>query len=365
MTWICLSLIALAFVLACPGTWMMRAVGRKLGQVDQPGTRKIHAQAVPATGGVAMVATLMLPMATGLAAAWMISDTTWTQWHPGLAEHLPGLRSRTGDAVILLICMLGLHIVGLIDDRKNLGPMIKLGAQCLAAAAPIFFLDVRLLELWGAPISIAVTFFWFLTITNAFNFLDNMDGLSAGVGAIASAIFLTAALITGQWFVAALLALLLGALLGFLVFNLNPASIFMGDGGSLVLGYLMAFCSIRVTYYDPTLGSGWWAVLTPLVVLAVPLYDITSVTCIRLAQGKSPFVGDTQHFSHRLVRRGLTRRAAVAVVWACTLATGLGGVMLPRLAGWQAALIATQTFAVILVLVLLERTPFPKPDDAS
>jgi UDP-GlcNAc:undecaprenyl-phosphate GlcNAc-1-phosphate transferase len=195
-------------------------------------------------------------------------------------------------------------------------------------------------------------------ITNAFNFLDNMDGLAGGVATICAGIFLAAALISGQWFVAAALALLIGALLGFLVFNFPPASIFMGDGGSLVVGFLMGLCAVRVTYYDPQLGSAWWAVFTPAIVLAIPLYDLTSVTLIRIAQRKSPFVGDTQHFSHRLVKRGLSRPAAVMVVWACTLATGLGGVMIGFVAPWQAALIVAQTAAVVLVLALLERTGF-------
>jgi len=167
---------------------------------------------------------------------------------------------------------------------------------------------------------------------------------------------LAAALIHGQWFIAAVLGLLVGALLGFLVFNHPPARIFMGDGGSLVVGFVTAFCAVRITYYDPALGTRWWSVFTPIVVLTIPLYDLLSVTLIRIPQGRSPLVGDTQHFSHRLVRKGLTRPAAVGVIWACTLATGLGGVMLGRLAGWQAALVVAQTLAVLIVLALLERT---------
>jgi UDP-GlcNAc:undecaprenyl-phosphate GlcNAc-1-phosphate transferase len=132
----------------------------------------------------------------------------------------------------------------------------------------------------------------------------------------------------------------------------------MGDAGSLVVGFLVAFCSVRVTYYDPSMGPApWWAVFTPLIVLAIPLYDLTSVTLIRLAQGRSPFVGDTQHFSHRLVRKGLSRRAAVMVIYACTLAAGLGGILLGRLTeGWAALLVVAQTLAILLVLALLERT---------
>jgi len=208
--------------------------------------------------------------------------------------------------------------------------------------------------------SVAVTVLWFAAITNAFNFLDNMDGLSAGVATICAALLLACALLSGQWFVAGVLALLIGALLGFLAFNFPPASIFMGDGGSLVIGFLLAFGSVRVTYTDldtpAATSGGWWAVLTPLVVLAIPLYDLTSVTLIRLSQGRSPFVGDTQHFSHRLVQRGLTRSAAVIVIYAGTLAAGLGGVLLTQVThAWQAGLIAAQTAVILIMLALLER----------
>jgi UDP-GlcNAc:undecaprenyl-phosphate GlcNAc-1-phosphate transferase len=152
------------------------------------------------------------------------------------------------------------------------------------------------------------------------------------------------------------------------VFNVPPAKVFMGDGGSLVLGLLLAVISIRTTYFDTEVGTAasggakqgapgaWYGVLMPLMVLAIPLYDFTSVTLIRLAQGKSPFVGDQNHFSHRLVRKGLSRRAAVIVIWLCTLATGLAGVMLGSLEGWQAALAAGQTVAILALLALLERS---------
>jgi len=114
------------------------------------------------------------------------------------------------------------------------------------------------------------------------------------------------------------------------------------------------------TLYEPIRDDAahWWAIFTPLVVLAIPLYDLVSVTAIRLSQGRSPFVGDTQHFSHRLVKRGLSRPAAVIVIYACTLATGLGGVMLGRIPGWAAALVVVQTLAILTVLALLERSGF-------
>src|SRR5439155_4007557 len=171
--------------------------------------------------------------------------------------------------------------------------------------------------------SVVVTICWIVAITNAFNFLDNMDGLSAGVAAVATTAFLITALSIGQWFVAASLALLLGALLGFLCFNFPPARIFMGDSGSLVIGFLLGVLTVRTTFLPPEKqwAAGWYAVFAPVIVLAVPLYDLAVVSLIRLMRGKSPFVGDTNHFSHRLVARGMSRRTAVLCLYLITAAT--------------------------------------------
>lgn len=356
MTWACLSLLAAAFLIACPMTAVMRSLANRLGQLDQPGHRKIHTRPIPATGGVAIFLGLVLPMIALLAAAWAMPHEDWQRLYPPAAVYVPGVRQVTGGAAALLVALLALHVTGLIDDRRALGPYSKLAIQLLAAALLVVGFNVRVLTLLGPVTSALVSILWITAITNAFNFLDNMDGLSGGVAAICSTLFMTAAIVNGQWFVAGSLALLVGALLGFLVFNFPPATIFMGDAGSLVVGFTVAVFSVRITWFDSARDVRWWAVLTPLVVLAIPLYDFVSVTLLRMLQGKSPFVGDTQHFSHRLVRKGLSRRAAVMVIWACTLATGLGGIMLGRVEGWQAALIVAQTLAIVLVLGLLERT---------
>lgn len=364
---ICLAMIPLALVIAWPMTWLMRQAGLRMGHLDQPGGRKAHHRAVPATGGVAIFLAVFAPMAIGLALAWWAPASWWAAIAPRAVEHLPGIHQQTPMALTLLISLAALHITGLVDDRRPLGPLVKLVIQLIAAGAMVGLMNVRLLELLGTylgvpgvVVSVVLTVLWFVIITNAMNFLDNMDGLAGGVGLICAAVFMAAALLGGQWFVAATLGLLVGALMGFLVFNFPPASIFMGDGGSLVIGFLLAFCSLRLTYVDESLGEqagGWWVLLTPLIVLAIPLYDLLSVTLIRLAQGRSPLVGDTQHFSHRLVRKGLSRPAAVIVIYACTLATALGGVLLGQVdRAWHAWLIFLQTVAVLIVLALLERT---------
>lgn len=364
MTLLILSLIAGAFAIACPLTWAMRRVAARLGQLDAPGDRKIHDRPIPATGGVAIFWAIAGPILAGLAITALVPADTFAALAPAVVDHLPGIADQTPMALAFVGALLLLHVTGLVDDRRDLGPFVKLAVQVVPAALMVVAFDVRILELLetmmhptaGYALSVAASILWFVAITNAFNFLDNMDGLSGGVAMICAAILLGIALISGQWFIAAVLALVVGSLLGFLVFNFPPASIFMGDGGSLVVGFTIALCAVRVTYYDPAVGSAWWAVFTPVVVLAVPLYDFVSVTLIRLSQGKSPFKGDTQHFSHRLVRKGLSRRSAVMVIWAATLATGLGGVLLGRVPAWGAALLVAQTAVILLVIALLERT---------
>jgi UDP-GlcNAc:undecaprenyl-phosphate/decaprenyl-phosphate GlcNAc-1-phosphate transferase len=203
---------------------------------------------------------------------------------------------------------------------------------------------------------------WITAITNAFNFLDNMDGLSAGVAAVCTAAFLVTAVLIGQWFVAASLALLLGALLGFLCFNFNPASIFMGDSGSLVIGLVLGVLTIRTTYLPPgrDWGAGWYSVFAPVVVLAVPLYDLVVVSTIRILRGKSPFVGDTNHFSHRLVARGMSKRTAVLCIYLVTAATAVAAIVLPHVQSTCAAvLIFVQTVLILGVVGILEQHPMP------
>jgi len=170
---------------------------------------------------------------------------------------------------------------------------------------------------------------------------------------------------------------LVGACLGFLVFNFplrraGRASIFMGDGGSLVLGFTLAFLTVRTTYVEPTsvltastlaTPTHWYGVLMPLLVMAVPLYDFASVCLIRLRAGKSPFVGDLNHLSHRLVKRGLTKRDAVLVIYGLTAVTAIGGIALAGLKPWQAMLVGVQTLLALMVLAVYEgRNELPHDD---
>ena len=192
-----------------------------------------------------------------------------------------------------------------------------------------------------------LTVCWFIVIINAFNFLDNMDGLSAGMAWICLAFFTVCGLMAGQVFVPALACVLLGAIGGFWAFNFPPARIFMGDAGSLVIGYFLAIVSVLTTYYQSGHDTPPYALAMPLVILAVPLYDFVTVVTIRIAEGRSPLKGDQRHFSHRLMQRGLDRRLAVLTIYLATATTGLTATLLPG-----ADLRRTITVGVIVVMVL-------------
>jgi len=193
-------------------------------------------------------------------------------------------------------------------------------------------------------------------IINAFNFLDNMDGASAGIAVIISSILFTAAAFSGQVLVGGLALVFIGTLLGFLVFNFPPAKIFMGDAGSLVVGFFVALLSLRTTYYHEAQSGQWYPVFMPLVAMAVPLYDFISVTLLRISQGKSPFVGDTQHFSHRLKRHGLTDTQTVLTLYLATLCTGLGATFLSQVDLTGAVLVFVQTIFVLSIIAVFEST---------
>jgi UDP-GlcNAc:undecaprenyl-phosphate GlcNAc-1-phosphate transferase len=183
-----------------------------------------------------------------------------------------------------------------------------------------------------------------------------MDGLAAGIAVIAGSILFFAAAVSGQVFVGGLAVVFVGTTLGFLVFNFPPAKIYMGDAGSLVIGFFAALLTLRTTYYHEAQSGSWYPVLLPAVVMAVPLYDFISVTVLRIRQGRSPFVGDTQHFSHRMKKHGLTDTQTVLTLYLATLCTGLGATFLYQVNLTGAILIFAQTFLILGVIAIFETT---------
>ena len=361
MVRIVLGFGAVSFVISWVATWAMKRLAPRVGFVDKPGHRKIHRAPIPLGGGVAIFLGFALPI---LLVLLVCNVVTFAPEYP-LYAFIGGVLRQTNMALALLAAMLALHVMGLLDDRRALGPYLKLLVQLAVTTALVVpFKPLRVLDNLGPVVSVVLTVLWITAITNAFNFLDNMDGLSAGVAAVCTTAFLVAALSIGQWFVAGSLALLLGALLGFLCFNFPPASIFMGDAGSLVVGFLLGVLTVRTTYLPrgEDFGAGWYAVFVPLIVLAVPLYDLVVVSLIRISRGRSPFVGDTNHFSHRLVARGMSKRTAVLCIYLVTSATAIAAIILPHArSGYVAVLVFAQTVLILGVVALLEQHPLPLP----
>ena len=363
--WAAVAAVGLAFFLTAMSMPLTQKLAWRFGMIDVPGRHKAHGREVPLLGGCAILAGFLLPslLALALVSIWAHNGVpAWLAARLGnLAVHIPGAAGKAPMALGILAGAGGLHVLGLADDRRALGPWTKLAGQVVIILAVVLFCDVRILTVAPAAVSITLTVLWIVAITNAFNFLDNMDGLSAGVAAICAAALLGAAVSMGQVFVSAWLCLLLGALLGFLVFNFPPAKSFMGDAGSMVIGYLLAVLSTLTTYVQP--GQTYYAfgIFIPLVLLAVPLYDMISVIILRIRARSSPVVGDRRHFSHRLLRRGMSPRSVVLTIYLCTGATAASASLLAHLRdSGAAALVFAQVVAILLIIALLESSD-PKP----
>lgn len=356
MIWAILAAAILAGGISYFGVTLAGRAAVRLDMIDHPERHKAHAQATPLLGGCAIVMGIVLPSLLALAVSRLWASGVAPAWVPeALARHIPGVAHRAPQALGILLAALGLHVLGLLDDRRHLGPWVKLGVQILAAAWVVLLCDVRVLTLAGPAVSITATILWIVLMTNSFNFLDNMDGLAAGVAAICAGALLAASLSMGQWFVAAWSALLLGSLLGFLPHNFPPAKIFMGDAGSLVIGFLLAVVSALTTYVHPEGDHLMYGVLAPAVLMAIPIYDTASVIWIRLREGRNPMIGDRRHFSHRLVQRGMTPRTAVLTIYCCTAGTAIAAILLPHVRGvFPPLLLLVQVVLILMVISLLE-----------
>lgn len=337
-------------------SWLMRRVSPSLGYMDHPAGRKAHARAMPLGGGFAIVGPMILVIVTGMVLTIYdvyprFSAIDWlTAYHQGIAQ-------RANQMGGILLAGFILHVLGLFDDVKDLGPAFKLIVQTAAAALVVVGFDVRVaLFVPFAPLSVVITIVWIVVITNAFNFLDNADGLSTGVALVCTAVLLASAVAAGQVFVSAYLACLAGVLVGFLVHNFPPARIYLGDAGSMPVGFFLAVGSILTTYYHETAPTGpKTAVLIPLVVLAIPLYDFVSVVYLRYRSGANPFKGDQRHFSHRLIDRGFTTKEAVMTIYLACVGTALAAIVLRYVTWPYAILLLVQTACLVAIIATLER----------
>ncbi len=330
----------------------------KAGFVSKPRADRFADRAVPLGGGIAIFATLAIII---IAASVFFRLVFVPGYFASLAEKFgidpADFLTKINQLIIVLVCIFVLFALGLWDDKSHLGPFFKLVVQFAVAIITAGFAEIRVeFFIENIYVTTLLSAFWIVLIINVFNFLDNMDGASAGIAVIAAGILFVAAANSGQVFVGGLALVFVGTLLGFLIFNFPPAKIFAGDAGSLVIGFFVALLTLRTTYYQQAQSGRWYAVLMPLIVMAVPLYDFVSVSFLRLRQGKSPFVGDTQHFSHRLQRRGLSVTQTVLTLYLATLCTGLGAAFLYQVNLTGAIIIFVQTFMILAIIAVLEST---------
>ncbi len=277
--------------------------------VDDPGHRKIHDAPVPLAGGLAVLTGILLPLAAG---AMMLKLGVMKISAAGLIVH--GIDRRALELAVLAGGAVAITLLGALDDRHELKALPKFVGQILIAIAVAAACKRITLFVHSEIFSYAVTVLWLLTVINAFNFMDNMNGLCAGVGAIAALIFALIAAANGEYLVAITGFLMCGALAGFLPWNFPNARAFLGDAGSHLVGYLLAVMAILPHFYTKQ-NPHPLAVLAPLFVLAIPLLDLAQVSLFRTLNKKPFWIGDTNHLSHRLVRAGLNRTQTVLILW--------------------------------------------------
>ena len=357
-----LALFLVPFAFSVIATGVMKRIAPRIGLLDHPADRKLHTRSTPLGGGIAIFVSATLTLGLGLAAAFILDRYRqafgWVP--PFIFEHLDGILSKAGEMALVLGGGAALAAMGLVDDRRGLSALLKLAVEFVVAAV-IVTAGARSTMLIGSnAITWTLSVLWIVGITNSFNLLDNMDGLSAGIAAIVGAILIAVALQSSppQIFIAALLIVLVGAVVGFLLFNFPPASIFMGDCGSLFIGFLLAVAAIRFTYIWPGLPEAkrLIPIAVPLLVFSVPIYDTASVVLIRLREGRHPFDPDKKHFSHRLLDIGMTRREALFTIYMVTFAIGISATLLYSLKTAGALVVLAQAVGILCIIILLEHT---------
>ncbi len=275
-------------------TPLSRALALRLGVVDKPNQRKIHLDHKPLMGGMAIYIAFALALI-------LFSPP----------QHVVELGAVISGAGVLAL-------VGLADDRYNLGVKIRLIAQTVAALV-LIAAGIHI-QLFNTPLlDYPLTILWVVSITNAMNFLDNMDGLCAGIAGIAAGFFTLIAFNEGLTLVSSLAAALMGSAVGFLIYNFNPASTFMGDMGALVIGFVLAVLGIKLEFGTQPLSVTW---MVPLLALALPLVDLPLVVFTRLREGRSIAQGGKDHTSHRLLSMGLSQRQALFIIYGLCILFG-------------------------------------------
>jgi UDP-GlcNAc:undecaprenyl-phosphate/decaprenyl-phosphate GlcNAc-1-phosphate transferase len=333
---------AVAFIASLGLTIPVRRLALRYGLVDEPGPRKVHVSPMPLLGGIAIY--------LGFALAILFT------FHAAPKQQIVGI---LGGATLVAI-------VGMLDDGGLLHHQVKLFLGMPLAALFLIASGIRaqLFSMFvpgtaGAVLDICFTILWVVGITAAFSILDHMDGLCAGIAAVASGFFTLSAIFNGQTMVRTLGAAALGAALGFLRWNFNPAKIFMGDGGAMFLGFLMAALGLKIRPQGAEFPVTW---LVPMLILGVPIFDTTLVSISRARRGLLPFTSPGKdHTAHRLSNLGLGHRGAVLVLYALAIFSGSLALAAPHLS----PAILYSSVAVLALLMatgvyLLEGVPYER-----
>lgn len=353
-----------AFCISILAVGVIKRYANAIGLLDKPNARKVHTVPIPLGGGIGIWLGVVGTFLIGTIGLFVLQSnaTVGQGWIPaGLLEHLPGLVSKAGQIWVLIAGGTTLAILGLLDDRFSLPWKPRLAIEFLVAGAVVYWQNLQLTAFIGVPwLTSLMSVFWIVMLINSFNMLDNMDALSGGVAAIICGMLALMLIVNPepsvgqpQLFVAAMLLVLLGALLGFLKHNWPPATIFMGDSGSYFVGYWIAIASLLSTYTGAKGGTPH-AILAPICLLAIPLYDTISVIWIRIREGRSPFQADKRHFSHRLVDLGMTKKQAVITIYLATVTCSLSALLLPRTDVWGALIVLSIVFCMLALVAVLE-----------
>lgn len=336
-------------------TRIFRGLAVRLDIMDRPKSErhKKHGHATALLGGAAMGCAWIFCVVAGMAVLPFAAERV-----PELAELAQGAKLAWKNLLVLGVGAVLSVLLGLYDDLRGMKAQWKFLGQ--------FIIAVFTVESGGTKISLfvdnqwfilAVSVFWYMLMFNAINFFDNMDGLASGTVAVAMFFFTVIAVINGQFLVAALAALSCGVAWGFWWLNRSPATIFMGDSGSLLLGFLTATVSAKVSYFHWDNSLSYFPILLPLFILSMPIFDAFTVFVIRCAAGKPFWIGDNNHISHRFVKMGFSRPDAVRVVHALSWIIGLGA--LPLLwANFITSLVLTLQLMGLLFLILFLQLKF-------
>lgn len=317
-------------------------IANKYGIVDNPGARKVHSKVTPRMGGFGIFLSFHLVLLY-------------------FAYSVPAFRTKL---TVLILGGLLVFLVGLLDDIYSLKPSYKLLIEVLAALLLIFG-DIRItMYIKSYPVTAIITILWVVGITNSFNLLDNMDGLSSGLASLSSFFLFCIALRSGNTNLAILFLSFSFVLLGFLRFNYSPAQTFMGDCGSLYIGFMLSSFAIMGNYVSNS-RLQHFPLLIPLFIFAIPIYDTLSVIIIRIKNKKPIFLGDKNHFSHRLESLGFKKSSSVLFIIFMAAQIDLSVILIPGINREQALIILFQTIISFFLITLLMFTGKTKITEAE